>query len=138
MKNLKITRILTLVLVAIIIVSSVSPKVVLAKEDSIDGYWVKGKIAINIDSSSMTIGVYRKGWRHGVCYGEYQLLENNEYSVRLHDKIDRYESGYFNIVVKRNKLKLKWRKGDYKYLRGTWKHKNWGDYLPQSWAYKYE
>lgn len=137
MKNLKITKILTLVLVAIMIVSSVSPKVVLSKEDSIDGYYVKGKIAINIDSSSMTIGVYRKGERHGACYGEYQPVGTNEYSVRLHDKLDMYESGYFNMIVKKNKLKLKWRSGDYKYLKGTWKYKNWS-HIPQSWAYKYE
>lgn len=134
MKNLKITKILTFVLVAIIIVSNVSPKIVLAKEYSIDGYWVKGHLAMYIDIDSMTIGVYRKGQRQREGSGEYQSVDTNEYSVRLYDKIDMYESGYFNMVVKKNKLKLKWRSGDYKYLKGTWKHKNWS-YIPKEWAY---
>lgn len=44
------------------------------------------------------------------------------------------ESGYFDIVVNKNKLKLKWRDGNYKYLKGTWKHKKWS-YIPKKWSY---
>lgn len=138
MKNLKIIKTLTLVLVAIMIVSSVSPKMVLAKnyKDSIDGYWVKGNRILYAETDGMTISISEKGERHSFCFGDYEPWDTNinKYSVRFHDKLDMDESGYFDIVVKKNKLKLKWQGGNYKYLKGTWKHKNWS-YIPKSWSY---
>lgn len=140
MKNVKIIKALAIALAVVMFMSSVPSKAVLAKEYSINGYWVKGDIAISIDSDSMTIGVYRKGGRHGECYGEYKPFDTNKnkYSVVIYDKLQIDEFGYATMKIKKNKMKFKWEGGNknYKYLKGTFKHKNWGDYLPQSWAYK--
>lgn len=128
MNNLKIIKIVSVILAAVILISSVSPRIVSANEYSISGIWTKGKNKLYIDDEDMTISVrdinYYKPWCW--CDGfEPSDVDENVYWIVFHDKINT-TSGYFKAHVKGKKMKLKWSGGDkeYKCLKGTWKRKS--------------
>lgn len=128
MKNLKMIKIVMVILVMVIFLSDISPKIVSANEYTISGTWKKGKNKLYIDDKNMTISVrdinYYKPWCW--CDGfEPSDINENVYWIVFHDKLNTTE-GYFEARVKGKKMKLKWTGGDkeYKCLKGTWKRKN--------------
>lgn len=131
MKKSKIIKILTLFLVAIMIVSSISPKVVSAKKNrfNISGTWKKGDYILEVDDKDMTVALYYnfhdKYNSNLYCWGIFEPwdINKNRYSIDIGDNLARYG---FEAVVKKNKMKLKWSGGDdkeFKFLKGTWKRK---------------
>lgn len=127
MKNSKIIKTLTVVLIAIMIVSSILPKVASAKWYETTGVWGKGKYEIVIDYIQ-NVYVYLNNKNQAFCYGDLQPYDDREnvYSICMLKTKDETCAGYFTVTVKNNKIKFKYDGGNdkkFKKIKGTWKYK---------------